>query len=320
MATTPNLKCPTCNFPLARSPLPEDRAAMEPVLCRACTHAAKLMLAQEVLAEEPLFELNLTEEDLSERELAEEELTKQTLARKELAMKIPADLLNYRNTWCHPSQVFWGSGVPTRLQSATWDKAQPEVKAAVPTNILDPIQDGFFPKKGFGLLGHAGCGKSGAMAALVRRLVPRMAWRLAATAEDASRLSYDGLLKVRWADWPTTFLELQQHAIDSDFVSNLRRVMVDADLLVLDDLGREALPRVVGDGSMPFGLGVLNLILSGRNAAQKPTWWASNLDLEALGNLYDGSMLDRLMEDNPPCYVDPDAKNLRLPQYQVPEA
>jgi len=233
----------------------------------------------------------------------------------QLSEKDHQDLRDYLRKWVEKSEIFYGVEVPKRLQGAAWKDVLPGVEEAIPATILNTIKDGFIPDKGFGLLGGIGVGKSGAMASLFCRMVSRRAWRLAGSVQDRNVPSKP--LEGMWVDWMMTFSDLQMRATEEGFASRLQDRMVGVDLLILDDLGRESLPRSAAEGATPFGHRILNNVITKRNASQKPVWWTSNVSVEDLVNLYDGSMLSRLMEDNPPMKICGEVPNRRIPTKKV---
>jgi len=206
-------------------------------------------------------------------------------------------------------------GVPPRLREEASMRGIPDAIRKALAPHLTPIRDGLPLTHGLGLMGGIGCRKSGSLVALLKLYSITRARRIVGDGDQWTKLPTRPV-NFRWVDWPLMYPEIARSGKDPSGVNHLLRRFQDAELLVLDDLGREPLPRKADDDSTPYAMGFLQEVITFRNSNMLPIWWTSNLTLSGLSAIYDGSTIDRLLEDNLPIML-PGLPNYRLPaQYQ----
>lgn len=204
-------------------------------------------------------------------------------------------------------------GIPMRLHSANSEGIPPEIRNAIPAFIFQSVRMGSLHSlqgRGFGLVGGVGTRKSGTIAYLVASLLTRSILRAVATGNfvECSKPTINAI----WCNWPETSDFLQRNAVEVDLINRKVMSLREADILVLDDLGMERMPRTTDGVSTPFAMGQLQLLINYRNANRKPIFWTSNLQEEDLAGLYGMATYSRLIEDNPPIFLRKGATNYRL--------
>ncbi len=209
--------------------------------------------------------------------------------RDEQIRKDAAPLLENLSAQVRGRMRFRGLG-PTELEATLkavhpklWEVARPKVEAFF-SQFPRPVQ-------GMGIVGGAGVGKSGLMAALAL-----------AYAEHAARRSVElnGVLIPSvlpwWVHWPTEVPELHRMQF-RDSVGYWDRVdmMKEAPLLVLDDLGAEQ----AFEADSSFARSILLQVLEARWTAKRPVLWTSNLTSQELRVRYLESGLSRIQGCGP---------------------
>jgi len=141
----------------------------------------------------------------------------------------------------------------------------------VPKDVLGAIQDGQIHTltKGFGLGGGIGYGKSCAISALLKLGLAR--WAHASSSGWDFRPTSRRTPVISWVNWPNTADQLQQLATNGNAVHSLMYAIKGANILVIDDLGKERLPVIREDRSIPFCQAQLDIIIDFRNGHRLPT-------------------------------------------------
>jgi DNA replication protein DnaC len=199
----------------------------------------------------------------------------------------------------YPNQILnllWDEGMGIRGLEA---KADPSM---IPAAILQAVPDGFkdgSQVSGFGIGGGTGIGKTQAVASLLKVALGRYAERVIVPSIEGQWDSRKRFPSVCWSSWPDEVHWLRTHAIAGaeDRVERL----ATAQLLVLDDLGRE---RIKGDYSQDWGASQLDYIVNARYRAELPTIWTTNVRQADLVRLYGAAMVRRLIEPNPLVWVE----------------
>lgn len=186
-----------------------------------------------------------------------------------------------------------GSGLKRREASAELRK--------IPASILQAIPSEFRDGKrwvGFGIGGGTGIGKTQAIASVLMAVLNLWAERVIVPSirDDYDRKRFPS---VRWACWPDEVHWLRSHAING--AEERIEQLAKADVLILDDLGRE---RIKGDYSQDWGASQLDYIVNSRYRAELPTIWTTNVRQTDLVGLYGAAMVRRLIEPNPMTWVD----------------
>lgn len=264
------ISCLACGRSLSRSPWRADRAATEPAPCGQCAAMDRL---NEVARVDAQRHLNTWKGHFLET------LTTATAVH---TMKTE-------------------TGIPLRVaKQARLTEIPKTVQKAFPQGTVQSLQDGDFQlsgSKGFGLVGDIAVGKTFTIGALVKRGL----WAWMERAPEHWAWS-DGRLPnpkecVLWVTWPRAYSWLQAHAKDQDEAAVFKRAMTRCQLLILDDLGREGLTNAAGPG-IPYGLRVLDDVISLRYDAELPLLWTSNNFCE-FERLYDAAMISRLVDMSP---------------------
>jgi DNA replication protein DnaC len=206
------------------------------------------------------------------------------------------------------------SGVHPRELEADISKIHESIHACIPDHVRTSLASGHILqlKMGFGLGGPVGCGKSCAVAAELKHGLSEWAFQNYLEWGPDSESGRHGGPRIFWADWPEVSDYLLRHAIDSDSVDEMMAKMKRADILVLDDLGKERLPVVKDPNSIPFSQAQLDICIAYRNSQVAPIFWTTNLGLQALGDVYGPATFSRLIQDNPIEWLDEDLDNLRI--------
>lgn len=158
-------------------------------------------------------------------------------------------------------------------------------------------------RKGFGLIGPTGNGKSWALARVVAQILDAHV-RLRSDPNTATLPSEPAWIV--WCNWPEQAEILKRQVIGgSHLVSAWVARCKDVRNLFLDDLGGERLK-----GADDYSLGVLSEILDARYRSSRPVYWTSNLSPEDLPARYGSRLASRLLSAWPPFRVD--GPDLRL--------
>jgi DNA replication protein DnaC len=178
---------------------------------------------------------------------------------------------------------------------ATIDQIPHDIRVALPPIAIDRMAAGLLPKSGFGLGGAIGCGKTFAVAALVKASMQKAIDR-SSTLPSRSR-------NVLWACWPVDV------AIRGKLDQSRERLeqLANVPLLILDDLGRERLKGSYGDD---WSRSCLDMVVTQRGRRRLPILWTTNCTFEGLLGIYGPGVISRLSEINPLLRI-ADLPNLR---------
>ena len=193
-------------------------------------------------------------------------------------------------------ELLWdeGRGLQNREAGAELSKIPKPILQAIPWEFRDGKS-----WDGFGIGGGTGIGKTQAIASVLRAALNQWADRVIV---PSIRNEYDqrkAFPSIRWSCWPDEVHWLRSHAINGaeERVDHL----ATAQLLILDDLGRE---RIKGDYSQDWGASQLDFIVNSRYRAELPIIWTTNVRQSDLVGLYGAAMVRRLIEPNPMIWVD----------------
>lgn len=157
---------------------------------------------------------------------------------------------------------------------------------------LAPFLRGVTPRRGLGLLGPAGVGKSGALAAVLGAC---MHARLTRDLPEQGGAALSPWLV--WLSWPETVNGLRVGSMRDgglqeaeEFVQQAGRIEV----LVIDDLGAE---RLRGSYVEDWAASQLDLIVDARYRADRRTWFTSTLDPQELIHRYGQRLFSRLSSE-----------------------
>lgn len=170
-------------------------------------------------------------------------------------------------------------------------RAEWALVAAAWRDLLVPVYDVLgrsrLPERGIGLSGPAGCGKTFAVAAMVRGFVKA----------GINRTMNTNFGDLRWCSWPWAVQEARgmSGSGQPDVNRWLTRVTT-ATMLILDDLGAERTKGVVGED---FAIGLLDLIMDARARHGRATLYTTNLNERELGTMYGSRVYSRLVGLNP---------------------
>lgn len=158
-------------------------------------------------------------------------------------------------------------------------------------------------RKGFGLIGPTGNGKSWALAQVAARILdPHV--RMKADPSTAGLPSEPAW--IIWVNWPEQAEILKRQVIGgSALVSSWVARCKDVKNLFLDDLGGERLKD-----SNDYSLAVISEILDARYRSGRPVYWTSNLSPEDLPTRYGSRLASRILSAWPPFRVE--GPDLRL--------
>lgn len=190
-------------------------------------------------------------------------------------------------------------GLSSTERSAEPLKVPASIAALIPEAPVSELMLGLRVRRGFGLGGSMGAGKTMALAAIMKSSVRK---RLESTLEamteepdwqDEERWQAAGAF--RWVSWPQAAAAMKgafkgRHG--NAEVEEMVDRMSTTQLLVLDDLGRE---RMRGAYTEDFAIGQLDRIIDMRSREGRPILWTTNQDREELESLYGAAMVDRLM-------------------------
>lgn len=194
-------------------------------------------------------------------------------------------------------------GLSSREIRAELSKIPREIKRALNKETHKNFMAGGYPKKGWGIGGNTGSGKTMAMSAMFRAFFQSWAKHHAET-KNLSNIRFEDSWV--WSSWPDEVNWLRAHAIDPN-VQDRVEILKTCDILFLDDLGRE---RIKGSYAEDWAASQLEGIINHRYRHELPTIWTTNLTLQQLADIYGGAMLSRLTADNPLIWVD-NLKDLR---------
>jgi hypothetical protein len=168
----------------------------------------------------------------------------------------------------------------------------PEILALLGDRTL-PLGSKILPTRGFGFAGSPGIGKTGALAATLRRYV---AARLDRDLEDQGK---DALRRwFVWLSWPETVNRLRVASFGDGGIREIDAFVAEAvavDVLVLDDLGAE---RIKGSYIDDWAASQLDLIIDGRHRDARPIWYTTSLTRDELILRYGGRLFSRLCGAN----------------------
>lgn len=206
------------------------------------------------------------------------------------------------------------SGVRPRELEAEFSEIPPRILQCIPGPVRTSIGDGSISqlRKGFGLGGPIGCGKSCAVSATIKLGLSEWAFRnFQVWGNPISSIPRE-CPDVLWVDWPDVADHMLRHAIDSDCIDELMSKMKKARIVVLDDLGKERLPTMKDPNALPFSQAQLDICIAYRNSQMAPIFWTTNLSEKDLASIYGPATYTRLIQDNPGEWLDNDLDNLRL--------
>ena len=163
-------------------------------------------------------------------------------------------------------------------------------------------------RKGYGLMGERGVGKSWALAHQVALMVDEAVHR----QEDPARarlIWIDGDVardrRTLWVNWLEQVEDIQRRRFDDRWVDAWSEWAEYVPLLVLDDLGRERF-----EGDRDPARAVLVRVLDSRYRCKAPVLWASNLKADEFARFYGGALASRIFGSWPALELD--GQDLRL--------
>lgn len=196
-------------------------------------------------------------------------------------------------------------GVGEREVLADPARTPMEIKRAMPRDDAKLFCSGGMPKRGFGLIGGVGVGKSMAMSGFLRA---HLTHRLAEKVKGRGEVQVDW---VKWVSWPIFAGWLRSGAVER--AGEVREALETLSMLpglILDDLGAE---RMRGSYQEDYARAELDLLIDRRYRKMLPTWFTSNLmQVEDLEQAYGARMVRRLFAQSEPVYLPSDLPNLDL--------
>lgn len=197
------------------------------------------------------------------------------------------------DSWVDQQLVITGLGRVER--AADPKKIHPTVLKAIPVEIINALLSGHLPRTGgIGLGGLPGAGKSCGVAALIHGLIYQNA------RSKNPFVELKPVTKIRWMSWTDTCHRWRLKPLDDMVARDIERAR-RAQLLVLDDLGREVWRR---EASEDVAIGHLDAIVTHRDREGLFTLWTTNLTEEELISRYGMSMVRRLIRLNPLVFLD----------------
>jgi len=188
------------------------------------------------------------------------------------------------------------SGVSTRERSASLDLVPANIRRlfGAPALGVEALMAGEEVRRGFGLSGGAGCGKTFALVALFKAAVEA---RLRTRAPKIGRAAL--LTWLAWTSWPTEVNDLrvmstQEEGLVEARARILRLSKIEA--LVIDDLGVE---RLRGTYEDDWAASQLDALVDARYNEMLPTWYTTNLTADELQDRYGSRLYSRLCAENP---------------------
>jgi hypothetical protein len=212
-------------------------------------------------------------------------------------------------------------GLTPRLLTAEKDQIPADILRSIPRKLSISIQHNsiYYNTNGYGLIGTSRIGKTCANAVVIKQGINMLLtsslehrqnnpndWDLVQLIEgNLERCTGSSAFKIaNWVYWPECFDWLQRNAITDFGKERLPRFhpesMKTTKLLILDDLGRESFSKKSPDGTTPYAIGQLSLVINYRNEHNLPVIWTSNLEEVDLIQLYGAPMYLRLVEIAPP--------------------
>jgi hypothetical protein len=171
------------------------------------------------------------------------------------------------------------------------------------------MQSGEVPPAGFGISGPTGCGKSFALASILRDMVER---RLLGRVRTFGRKAFNDAW-LAWVSWPEAATKFRRMAARGDgALDDVERevsAMAQVPVLVLDDLGVERFRGA--DYSDDWLASQLDALIDERYNEMRPTWYTTNLAAAEFAERYGARMTSRLVSENPLVRVQP-GPDLRL--------
>lgn len=197
----------------------------------------------------------------------------------------------------HLAAEMIGAGLSPREVKAALTRIPDPIRHALPKEALAALRRGDTPSQGFGLGGTTGGGKTMALAAILGVFGSS---RVRAFQPSPGRKFRGALAGVVWAHWPDMVTWLRAHALDERAPQEVDR-LAGAELLVLDDLGRE---RIKGSYVDDWAASQLDTIISQRYRNELPILWTTNVREADLVILYGAALMRRLTADNPLIWVE----------------
>lgn len=187
------------------------------------------------------------------------------------------------------------AGLARRERSAVRERIPSAIAKAIPRDVTEALKDGRSPERGFGLWGATGCGKTQAIACLVRVYVEgavrRLAPEMGVVPDDVG---------LTWCSWVEEADWLRKNGKESALIAKRIRRLSEVPVLVLDDLARE---RRRGAPGEDFASGQLDVVLDARSRDMRPTIWTANLGAADLTSVYGAALVSRLEGENPGAQV-----------------
>jgi DNA replication protein DnaC len=204
-------------------------------------------------------------------------------------------------------------GVAPRELDAEWGRVPAQIKAALPRTLLTSLAAGKIYANGIGLGSDTGGGKTSALAAVVKGFLKartrNFADKLISFAKEHPGTSLGTGERLAWLSWPDTVIAIRAHAIDGHSEVILARAET-ADLLILDDLGKE---RIKGCYLEDWAASQLDRVINHRYRYRLPILWTTNLTEASLTTFYGAALVSRLTQDNPLVWM-PDLPSMRISQ------
>lgn len=195
------------------------------------------------------------------------------------------------------------AGMSRRELTARIERIPASLMARLHADDVSSMRQAIVPARGFGLSGGAGVGKTFALAALFR----------AGTEATIRKSARDGRHKspLVWLSWPDTVNRLRIVSTRDGGMDAADRIVSTASrarLLVLDDIGAE---RIKGTYADDWAASLLDLIVDERHREMRPTWYTTNLPIDAFVRRYGQRLFSRLCAENQ-LIVLPEADDMRL--------
>jgi len=201
------------------------------------------------------------------------------------------------------------AGVSTRERTARLELIPAQIRRLIDAEALgvSRIMAGEPPRRGFGLSGGAGCGKTFALVAVFRAAVEA---RLRAQAPTVGRRALAPWFA--WASWPEEVNRLRVVSTADDGLARAHErveALAAVEALVLDDVGVE---RMRGGYEDDWATSQLDALVDARYNEVRPTWFTTNLTAEEFQARYGSRVFSRLCGENPLLLVPgPDLRMVR---------
>lgn len=197
------------------------------------------------------------------------------------------------------------TGLSPRERTATISRIPREVSSRMPADVIDPMLTGNLSSRGFGLSGGAGVGKTFAIAAhIVNAISIGVRKRVVAGSLTVPTT-------VEWVSWPEAINQIRTTSIADRGLEDVARTVnriSHARVAVIDDIGSE---RIKGSYNEDWAASQLDLIVDARYRAMLPTFYTTNLALDAFVRRYGQRFYSRLCGENTMIVI-PDADDLRI--------